>query len=93
MNLMENEERISMQRRFGLRLLQLLIIIMAVMLVRNCIIISMESDNQELSVQQQFYNKGYEAGKQKALSGRQQTEPFFPDLLLERKYRNGHRDG
>lgn len=90
---MADEEQIPLHRRLGLRFLQLLIIIVAFMLIRNCIIISLNRHKADVKMQRQYYEKGYETGKEKALYDRQQAEQYFPDPLLERKYREGFRDG
>jgi hypothetical protein len=90
---MADEEQIPLHRKFGLRLLQFLLVVLALVLIRDCIIISTHGSNPGLKMQQEYYDKGYEAGKLKALYGRDRRTPSFPDLLLERKYRDGYRDG
>ncbi len=90
---MTDEDNIPLHRKLGIRFLQFLIVVLAFVLIKNCINISMTGENPELELQQQYYEKGYEAGKQKGLNGRPGAEPHFPDLLLERKYRQGYRDG
>jgi hypothetical protein len=90
---MTDKEQIPLHRRIGLRLLQFLIIVSAFLLIRNCILISKNSTNPDLEIQQHYYDKGYEAGRQKALHNKTPAEQHFPDLLLERKYREGLRDG
>jgi hypothetical protein len=90
---MADEEEIPLHRRFGLRLLQFLLVVLALVLIRDCIIIATHGSNPGLKMQQEYYDKGYEAGKQKALQGRDRLAPSFPDPLLERKYRDGYRDG
>jgi hypothetical protein len=91
--MMADEKQIPLHRRFGLRLLQFLLVVFALLLMRYCVILVMNSNNPGLKMQREYYNKGYEAGKQKALQGRDRLAPSFPDLLLERKYRDGYRDG
>ncbi len=89
----EKEQELPLHRRFGLRFLQFLIIVVAFVLIRNCIIISINGSSTDLEIQQQYYERGFEAGKQKALYGTKDMDEKYPDLLLERKYREGYRDG
>lgn len=44
-------------------------------------------------MEQEYYEKGVDAGKKKALNSSLQAQPHFPDLLLEQKYRQGFREG
>jgi hypothetical protein len=77
-------EKIPPHRRWGLRFLQVLIIIMAFALIRNCILISTNSNFPGTKLQLQYYDKGYEAGREKAQDNNPQIEDPFPNLILEK---------
>jgi len=89
---MTQSEKISPQRKYGLRFLQVLIILVAFFLVRNCIF-TLSSDIPSEQLLNQYYEKGYEAGKIKALGSYPVKEPSFSDPLLKKKYRDGFRNG
>ena len=89
---MTQNEGISFQRKYGLRLLQILIILVAFFLVRNCILMLGSDIPSELRLNQ-YYEMGYEAGKSTALGRRPVAEPTFSDSLLKKKYRDGYRSG
>jgi hypothetical protein len=90
--LMQKNEKMSFQRKYGLRFLQILIILVAIFLVRNCAL-TLFNDMPAEHMQNKYYEMGYEAGKNKALGNSQVTEPIFTDPLLKKKYRDGFRDG
>jgi hypothetical protein len=89
---MTQNEKISPQRKYGLRFLQVLIILVAFFLVRNCIF-TLSSDIPSEQLLNQYYEMGYEAGKIKALGSNPVKEPSFSDHLLKKKYRDGFRNG
>jgi hypothetical protein len=89
---MTQSEKISTQRKYGLRLLQILIILVAFFLVRNCIF-TLSSDIPSEQLLNQYYEMGYEAGKTKALGSYPVAEPSFSGPLLKKKYRDGFRNG
>jgi len=89
---MTQNEGISFQRKYGLRLLQILIILVAFFLVRNCILM-LGGDIPSEQRLNQYYEMGYEAGKSTALGRRPIAEPNFSDPLLKKRYRDGYRSG
>jgi hypothetical protein len=89
---MPQNEKISTQRKYGLRFLQVLIILVAFFLVRNCLL-TLSSDIPSGQLLNQYYEMGYEAGKTKALGSYPVKEPSFSEPLLKKKYRDGFRKG
>jgi len=89
---MTQNEGISFQRKYGLRLLQILIILVAFFLVRNCIL-TLGRDIPSGRQLKQYYELGYEAGKSTALGRGPVAEPTFSEPLLKKKYRDGYRNG
>jgi hypothetical protein len=89
---MPKNEKISFQRKYGLRFLQILIILVAYFLVRNCAL-TLFNDMPAEYIQNKYHEMGYEAGKNKALGHSPVAEPIFPDPLLKKKYRDGFRNG
>jgi hypothetical protein len=89
---MPHSEEISVQRKYGLRLLQVLIILVAIFLVRDCLLM-FGSDIPSEQRQNQFYEMGYEAGTATALGRHPVAEPTFTTPLLKKKYRTGFRNG
>lgn len=88
------EEKISPHQRFGLRLLQVLIIIMAILLVRDCILISTE---KQLTQQQEsyYFQLGYKHGKLIATGTKQSLDlkQEFSHPAIRKKYHEGFRAG
>ena len=89
---MQKNEKITTQRKYGLRFLQILIILVAFFLVRNCAL-KLFNDMPAEHMQNKYYEMGYEAGKNKALGNSPVAEPIFPGPLLKKKYRDGFRNG
>ena len=89
---MSNYEEISFQRKYGLRFLQILIVLVAFFLVRNCIL-TLSNDIPSEQRLNQYYELGYEAGKSTASGSHSVAEPTFSDPLLKKKYRDGYRNG
>jgi hypothetical protein len=89
---MPHSEEISVPRKHSLRLLQVLIILVAFFLVRNCIF-TLGSDIPSEVLQRQYFEMGYKAGMTKALGSYPAAEPTFSDPLLKKKYRDGFRNG
>ena len=85
-------EEISLQRKYGLRLLQVLIVLVAFFLVRDCIL-TLNSDLPSETLLNQYYKKGYEAGKIQAHGRYPVAEPTFAAPLMQTRYRAGFRNG
>jgi hypothetical protein len=84
---------IPFHTRFGLRFLQLLLIIFALLLVRRCIVIY--QDNRIPNEQQklEYFEKGYASGMKKAHGFTEETEPEFSNESFRKAYRDGYRQG
>ena len=89
----KEEAKIPFHTRFGLRLLQVLIIILALLLVKRCVNIYHDNKltNEQLKVE--YFDKGVVSGMKKAQGGIADPEPQFGSYALEKAYRDGYRQG
>lgn len=86
------KERIPWHRHLGLRLLQILLVLVAFGLLRNCMLLTRMKPLGE-NAREQYYQMGFEAGKSRATKKLKPSEPVINNPLLRRYYRQGLRDG
>ena len=89
----QKQEKIPLHTRFGLRLLQVLLILFALLLVKRCVVLY--SDNKQTSTQTtlEYFDKGFQNGKNRALGLKGDPEPPFTNYALKKAYREGYRQG
>ena len=79
--------------KWGIRITAVIILLITVMVIKNC----MGSFRYGLTTgpeqQKQYYELGYSHGAQKAEGREQAPEPATENLLLRKLYRKGYRDG
>ena len=61
----ENEVKIAFHAIFGLRFLQILIIVLAVILIQRCIGIYQETKSADQQTVSEYYEKGFAAGRER----------------------------
>ena len=79
--------------KWGIRGTAVIILLLTVMLIKNCIGSFMYGVSTEQELQKQYYEIGYSHGMQKAQGMEKATEPETENLLLKKLYRKGYRDG
>ena len=89
----KNEEKIPFHTRFGLRFLQVLLIVFALLLLKRCVDIYSHNKITDEQIKIEYFEKGYENGWQKALNGTETNEPPFKNYTLKKAYRDGYREG
>ena len=91
---MENKEkRIPLHRRFGLRLLQVLIIVLCMVLATRCVVIYHENKTTSEQIKIEYFEKGFDSGIKKSMGLSQDPEPRFKNYALKKAYRDGYRQG
>ena len=87
------EEKTPLHTRFGLRLLQVLLIVFALVLVRRCVDIYHDNKVSSEQVRVEYFEKGYASGMKKAQGLPETPEPQFKNYALKKTYRDGYRQG
>jgi hypothetical protein len=88
-----NAEKIPLHTRFALRLIQILIILLAIVLIQRCLAIYQETKPVDQNIVQEYYQKGFEAGKNKAQGQEVNILSDFEKYSFKKSYRDGYRDG
>lgn len=89
----QKEEKIPFHTRFGLRLLQVLLIIFALLLIKRCVNIYHDNKTTNEQIKVEYFDKGYASGFKKARGLTEDPEPQFKNYALKKAYRDGYRQG
>ena len=89
----QRDNKLPFHRRFGLRLLQVLIIILCLVLVNRCVNIYYENRVVDEQVKVEFFERGYANGMKKSSGLAVGLEPQFYNYTLKKSYRDGYRQG
>jgi hypothetical protein len=89
----QRESKLPYHRRFGLRLLQVLIIILCLILVKRCVNIYYENRVIDEQVKVEYFERGYANGMKKSTGLPLNPEPHFENYALKKAYRDGYRQG
>jgi hypothetical protein len=73
----QKEEEIPFHRRFGLRLLQVLIIVLSMVLIKRCVEIYHENKITDEQIKIEYFEKGFESGMKKSMGSPEDLEPQF----------------
>jgi len=79
--------------KWGIRVTTIIILLISVMVIKNCVGSFMYGVSTNQEQQTQFYKIGYSHGVLKAQGEGKQHEPETDNLLLRKLYRKGFRDG
>lgn len=90
---MENKPEIPPHTKWGIRVTTVIIIVISVMIIKNCVGSVFYGVSTEKEMQVQFYELGYSRGMQKARGLDLPPEPEIDNLLLRKEYRKGYRNG
>lgn len=89
----KNEDKTPLHTRFGLRLLQVLLIIFALLLLKRCVDIYHDNKLIQEQTRIEYYEKGFISGFKKAQGLPENAEAKFRKYALKKAYRNGYRQG
>lgn len=89
----QKKESPAFHTRFGLRLLQVLLIVFALLLVKRCVAIYHDNKLTSEEVKIEYFEKGYASGIKKAQGLGEEAEPRFKNYALKQSYRDGFRQG
>ena len=87
------KDHIPFHTRFGLRLLQLLLIVFALLLTKRCVEIYHNNKLTSEQLKIEYFAKGYASGSKKARGLTENEEPEFTNYSLKKAYRDGYRKG
>jgi len=87
------ENKIPFHFRFGLRLLQVLIIIVALLLVKRCVNLYYDNKFTDQRTKIEYFDKGFANGMNKARGMPETPEPQFKNYTFKKAYRDGFRRG
>lgn len=79
--------------KWGIRISAIVILLISLMIIKNCMGSFKYGTTTEQVLQKQYYDLGYSHGRQKAQGMEKQAEPDTDNLLLKKLYRKGYRDG
>jgi len=79
--------------KWGIRVTTVIILLISVMVIKNCMGSFMYGISTRQETQQQYYDLGFTHGLQKAQGMGKPPEPETKNLLLRKLYRKGYRDG
>ena len=89
----ENKAKFPFHTRFGLRLLQVLLVVFALLLVKRCINIYHDNKLTNEQIRIEYFEKGFDSGFKKAQGLPENSEPHFKSYALKKAYRDGYRQG
>ena len=90
---MKEKPEIPLHTKWGIRLTAIIILLISIMIIKNCMGSFRYGVSTEQELQKQYYELGYSHGRQKAQGLEQAPEPETENLLLRKLYRKGSRDG
>ncbi len=89
----QQEEKIPFHRHFGLRLLQVLLVVLCLVLVKRCVDIYHENKTSDEQTKIEYFEKGFAGGLNKSMGLSEDPEPRFKNYALKKAYRDGYRQG
>lgn len=87
------KEKIPFHARFGLRFLQVLLIVFALLLIKRCVSIYHDNKLTSEDTKIEYFDKGFASGMKKARGLAVDQEPEFANYALKQAYRDGYRQG
>ena len=89
----EKDEKIPFHTRFGLRLLQVLLVIFSLLLVKRCVDIYQDNRLTDAQLKIEYFDKGYATGMKRAKGLSGEPKPQFKNYALKKACRDGYRQG
>jgi hypothetical protein len=90
---MAKDNQIPLYTKIGIRVTTVLMVILAFMLLKNCIGSIRYGTTTSQEEIQRFYDKGYRNGTEQAAEPTDRREPELDNPLLIKAYRQGFRAG
>ena len=90
---MKKKPEIPSHTKWGIRVTTVIIILISVMIIKNCVGSVFYGVSTKKEMQVQYYKLGYSHGIQKARGLDVPLEPEIDNLLLKKNYRKGYRNG
>jgi hypothetical protein len=90
---MNEKPEIPQHTKWGIRVSAVIILLITIMIIKNCMGSFMYGVSTEQELQKQYYELGYSHGLQKAQGLESSPAPETENLLLRKLYRKGYRDG
>jgi len=88
-----NRTDIPLHTKWGIRISAIIILLIMVLVIKNCMGSIRYGISTDQEMQNQYYNLGYSHGMQRAQGHEKQPAPETDNLLLRKRYRQGFRDG
>ena len=79
----KKEEKIPFHTRFGLRFLQVLLIVFSLVLVQRCVALYQDNKLTNEQVKTEYFQKGYDSGMKKAQGLQDSAGTPIQELCLE----------
>lgn len=79
--------------KWGIRISGIIILLISILVIKNCVGSIRYGISTDQAMQKQFYDLGYSHGMQRAQGHEKQPAPETGNLLLQKRYRQGFRDG
>jgi len=89
----QKEKEIPFHARFGLRMLQVLLIVLSMVLVKRCVDLYHENKSTDPQMKIEYFEKGFASGMKKSKGLPEDPEPQFKNYALKKAYRDGYRQG
>jgi hypothetical protein len=89
----KEKPEIPQHTKWGIRVTAVIILLITIMIIKNCMGAFMYGVSTEQELQKQFYELGYSSGLQKTQGLELSPAPETENLLLRKLYRKGYRDG
>ena len=89
----QKEKKLPFHRHFGLRLLQVLLVVLSLVLVKRCTDIYHYNKQIDRQTEIEYFEKGYASGMNKSKGLSEDPEPQFKNYALKKSYRDGYRKG
>ena len=89
----KKEKDLPFHTRFGLRLLQVLLIVLSMFLVKRCVNLYNENKITDPQIKIEYFEKGFASGMKKSKGLPEDPEPQFKNYALKKSYRDGYRKG
>jgi hypothetical protein len=91
---MKKKPEIPAHTKWGIRVTTVIIILIIIMIVKNCVGSVYYGVSTDKDLQEQYYDLGYSHGMLRAKGQEEMPpEPESDNLLLKKEYRKGYRNG
>ena len=91
--MLQKENKLPFHRHFGLRLLQVLLIVLCMMLVKRCVDIYYANREIDERIKVEYFEKGFANGTKRSMGFPGDPEPQFRNYAFKKAYRDGYRQG